>query len=145
VKKPRGPDGTSGSKRTLVSNAMKATSHPTREVILRELKEGPRSTMELEDVTGESRYNLYHHLSVLEDAQLVGSTITSGRTKAFELLTPKRPDVAFLVLDGGDEEEARVLAKVLEVLQAETSEGIPRADEICRAKMVFYYPWSKDE
>jgi len=124
---------------------MKATSHPTRELILRELKEGPRSTSELEDVTGESRYNLYHHLSVLEEAQLVRSAISSGRTKVFELLTPKRPDVAFMVLDSKDDEEAAVLEKVLEVLQAETSEEIPQADEIRRAKMVFYYPWSSDE
>ena len=145
MKKRKGRDGTSGSKRTLVSSAMRATSHPPREVILRELKEGPRSTMELEDATGESRYNLYHHLSVLEDAQLVRSAVSSGRTKVFELLTPKRPDVAFLVLDGGDREEARVLAKVLGVLQAESSEEIPRADEIRRAKMVFYYPWSNEE
>jgi len=124
---------------------MKATSHPTRELILRELKEGPRSTLELEDVTGEDRYNLYHHLSVLEDAQLVSSAISSGRTKVFELLTPKRPDVAFMVLDSKDDEEAAVLRKVLKVLQAETSGEIPQADEIRRAKMVFYYPWSSDE
>lgn len=145
MKKGRRTGGSPGSKRTLVSSAMKATSHPTRELILRELKEGPRSTSELEDATGESRYNLYHHLSVLEDARLVRSAITSGRAKVFELLTPKRPDVAFMVLDSKDDEEAVVLGKVLEVLQAETSEEIPRADEICRAKMVFYYPWSSDE
>ena len=90
-----GSSGGSDSKRTLVSSAVKATSHPTREVILRELKEGPRSTLELEEVTGESRYNLYHHLGVLEDAQLVTSSVSSGRTKVFELLKPKRPDVAF--------------------------------------------------
>ena len=145
MKKGRGAGGRSGSKRTLVSSAMKATSHPTRELILRELKEGPRSTLELEDVTGEDRYNLYHHLSVLEDAQLVSSAISSGRTKVFELLTPKRPDVAFMVLDSKDDEEAAVLRKVLKVLQAETSGEIPQADEIRRAKMVFYYPWSSDE
>jgi DNA-binding transcriptional ArsR family regulator len=124
---------------------MRATTHPTRELILRELKEGPRSTLELEDVTGESRYNLYHHLGVLEDAQLVKSAVISGRTKVFELLTPNRPEVAFVVLDGRDEGEAKVLKKVLKVLREETPEGIPRAHEIHRAKMVFYYPWSSEE
>jgi len=137
-----GSGGSSDSKRTLLSRAVKATSHPTREMILRELKEGPRSTLELEDVTGESRYNLYHHLGVLEDAQLVKSSVSSGRTKVFELRTPKRPDVAFMVLDGSNEDEARALRKILEILQEETSEEIPQPEEIRRAKMVFYYPWS---
>lgn len=140
-----GSSGGSDSKRTLLSSAVKATSHPTREVILRELKDGPRSTLELEDATGESRYNLYHHLGVLEDAQLVKSSVSSGRTKVFELLKPKRPEVAFVVLDASDEEEARALERILEVLQAETDEKIPRAGEIHRAKMVFYYPWSSED
>jgi len=145
VKKRRSTGSSTGSKRTLVSSAMRATSHPTREMILRELKDGPRSTLELEEVTGEDRYNLYHHLGVLEDARLVRSTLSSGRTKVFELLSPKRPDVAFMALDGEDEGEARALERVLQVLQEETGEEIPRADEIRRAKMVFYYPWSSEE
>lgn len=145
MKKRRGTGSSSGSKRTLVSSAMRATSHPTREMILRELKDGPRSTLELEEVTGEDRYNLYHHLGVLEEARLVRSKLSSGRTKIFELLSPKRPDVAFMALDGEDEGEARALKKVLQVLQEETGEEIPQAEEIRRAKMVFYYPWSSEE
>jgi len=124
---------------------MKATSHPTRELILRELKEGPRSTVELENLTGESRYNLYHHLGVLEEARLVRSTVSSGRTKVFELLTPKRPEVAYLELDSKDAEEAKVLEKVLKLLETEVPGGIPRAADIHRAKMVLYYPWSSEE
>lgn len=132
------------SKRTLASVAMKATSHPTRELILRELKEGPRSTLELEDATGEDRYNLYHHLGVLEDARLVTSSVGEGRTKTFELLETKRPEVAFLVLDRRDEEEAEVLDKVVDLLVRETPDGIPRASDVRRAKMVFYYSWSRE-
>ncbi|MDH3271136.1 MAG: winged helix-turn-helix domain-containing protein [Gemmatimonadota bacterium] len=145
MKKPRSGGEGSSPKRTLLSSATKATAHPTREVILRELGVGPRSTLELEEATGEDRYNLYHHLGVLEQAQLVGSSISSGRTKLFELLKPKRPEVAYLMLDGEDEEEAGVLRRVLEVLREERPEAIPRPDEIRRAKMVFYYPWSAEE
>ena len=145
MKRRKGTGSTSSSKRTLVSSAMKATSHPTRELILRELKEGPRSTLELEDVTRENRYNLYHHLGVLEEAHLVTSSVGTGRRKVFELLSPKRPGVAFLVLDGKDTEEARALGKVLEVLQAEMEEAIPHAAQIRRAKMIFYYPWSNED
>lgn len=143
--KRRSGSGGQPSKRTLLSSAVKATAHPTRELILRELREGPRSTLELEEVTGEDRYNLYHHLGVLEQARLVASSISSGRTKLFELLKPKRPEVAHLVLDAGNEEEAGVLARVLDVLREERPEAIPKAEEIRRAKMVFYYPWSTEE
>jgi DNA-binding transcriptional ArsR family regulator len=136
--------GSSDSKRTLATIAMKATSHPTRELILRELKEGPRSTLELEAATGEDRYNLYHHLGVLEDARLVTSSVGEGRTKTFELREAKRPEVAFLVLDRSDEEEAEILEKVVDLLERETPDGIPRASDVRRAKMVFYYSWSRE-
>lgn len=139
-------DGPStGSKRTLLSSAMKATSHPTREVILRELKDGTRSTLELEEATGESRYNLYHHLSVLEDAQLVRYDISEGRTKVFELSNPNRPEVSFIVLDGQNPEEAKGLEKVVELLRTESPGGLPHSTDIHRAKMMFYYPWSSEE
>lgn len=144
-KKRRDKKRRDDSKRTLASGAMKATSHPTRELILRELKEGPRSTLELEDATGEDRYNLYHHLGVLEEARLVTSSVGEGRTKTFELLEAKRPEVAFLVLDRRDEEEAEVLEKVVDLLVRETPDGIPRASDVRRAKMVFYYSWSREE
>ena len=138
-KRPSG-SGSSDSRRTLLSSAVSATAHPTRELILRELKEGARSALELEDVTGESRYNLYHHLGVLEDAQLITASLVDNRKKKrYELSKPSKPEVSLLILDQHDPEEMESLNRVLEHLD---SEAIPHADEICRAKMIFYYPWS---
>ena len=139
-KRPSG-SGSSGSRRTLLSSAVSATAHPTRELILRELKEGPSSALELEDVTGESRYNLYHHLGVLEDARLITASLVDNRKKKrYELSKPSKPEVSLLILDQHDTEEMETLKGVLKQLN---SEGIPHADEICRAKMIFYYPWSR--
>ena len=143
--KSTGKEKSSDSRRTLVSSSMSATAHPTRELILRTLKEGPQSTLDLEKVTGENRYNLYHHLSVLEDVPLITSSIGEGRSKVFELCNPKRPEVAFIVLDNGDKEEAKALKKILKLLDGETAEGVPHRRDIRRAKMVFYYPWSSEE
>jgi len=138
-KQPSG-SGSSDSRRTLLSSAVSATAHPTRELILRELKEGPRSAIELEDVTGESRYNLYHHLSVLEDAHLITASLVDNRkTKRYELSRPSKPEVSLLILDQHDADEMQMLKEVLEHLD---SENIPHADEVCRAKLIFYYPWS---
>ncbi len=50
-----------------------------------------------------------------------------------------------MVLDGENEREGRVLAKILDLLGTETPEGVPRAAEVRRAKLVFYYPWSTEE
>ena len=138
-KRPSG-SGSSDSRRTLLSEAVKAASHPTRDLILRELKEGTRSALELEDVTGESRYNLYHHLGVLEDAQLITARLVDNRKKKrYELSRPSKPEVSLLILDQHDTEETVTLKKVLGQLD---SEDIPNADDIIRAKMIFYYPWS---
>ena len=139
-KRPSG-SGSSDSRRTLLSEAVKAASHPTRDLILRELKEGARSALELEDVTGESRYNLYHHLGVLEDVQLITASLVDNRKKKrYELSRPSKPEVSLLILDQHDTEETVTLKKVLGQLD---SEDIPHADEIIRAKMIFYYPWSR--
>jgi len=143
--KSTGKEKSSDSRRTLVSSSMSATAHPTRELILRTLKEGPQSTLDLEKVTGENRYNLYHHLSVLEDVPLITSSIGEGRSKVFELYNPKRPEVAFIVLDSREKEEAKALKKILKLLDEETAEGVPHRRDIRRAKMVFYYPWSSEE
>lgn len=57
--------------RSYIRSATKAATHPVRSSILKSLKDSPKSTVELEEVTGEARYNLYHHLNSLEDVGLV--------------------------------------------------------------------------
>ena len=57
--------------RTYLKSAIKAASHPIRNKILKILKAGPQSTPSLEKETGENRYNLYHHLDVLVNSDLV--------------------------------------------------------------------------
>ena len=144
MKKPR-EQLTNRGARTYLAHAVKAASHPVRREILKTLKEGPLSSVDLEDKLGESRYNLYHHLNVLEDVPLITSSIGEGRSKVFELYNPKRPEVAFVVLDSRDKEEAKALKKILKLLDEETAEGVPHRRDIRRAKMVFYYPWSSEE
>lgn len=140
------PDG-SGEKegRSYASMAMRATAHPTRETLLRALADKPRSTVELEEITGESRYNLYHHLDTLEQLNLVGHRVSEGRTKEFFLRQVKKPDVAYLLLDGDVPEEQAMLREVLEVVERHLPGKIPSASRIRRGKLLFFYPWSKDE
>ena len=57
--------------RSYIKTATKAATHPVRSSILKSLKDSAKSTVELEEITGEARYNLYHHLNLLEDVDLV--------------------------------------------------------------------------
>ena len=83
-------DGGDKEGRAYASAAMRVTAHPTRETILRTLEEKPRSTVELEKITGESRYNLYHHLAILERLNLIGHRVDEGQTKEFFLTQTHR-------------------------------------------------------
>ena len=44
--------------RTYLAHAVKAATHPVRRDILKSLKKGPQSTIDLEEELKESRYNL---------------------------------------------------------------------------------------
>ena len=132
-------------RRSYASTAMRATAHPTRETILRALQEKPLSTVELESITKESRYNLYHHLATLEQLGLVGHRIGEGRTKEFFLLQARKPDVAYLLLDAKVPEEREMLQEILEVLDRHIPGKITSISKIHRGKLLFFYPWSGEE
>jgi DNA-binding transcriptional ArsR family regulator len=59
-------------------------NHPTRISILETLQQGKKTTNELEQLIGENRVNLYHHLNILENEALIISEI-NNRQKYFEL------------------------------------------------------------
>lgn len=132
------------SGRAYMSEVVKAAAHPTRQAILRALEQEARTTVELEEETGENRYHLYHHLAVLEDAGLVTSRVI-GKAKEFSLLKPKRPEAAYLELDRGDPGERDKLERLLEVVRSITDDGIPNLEKVTRARLMLSYPWSPDE
>jgi DNA-binding transcriptional ArsR family regulator len=134
----------SGSSRAYLSDVVKAAAHPTRQAILRALEKEPRTTMELEETTGENRYHLYHHLAVLEGAGMVRSQVV-GKAKEFSLLKPKKPESVYLELDGEDPAEKEKLAALLEVVRTITGDGVPKLDKVTRARVMLSYPWSPNE
>ena len=93
--------------RTYLAHAVKAATHPVRRDILKSLKKGPQSTVDLEEELNESRYNLYHHLDVLSSAGLVKESVSKsgGKVRHFSLKEPKRPEMAVLLFDEKDLQE----------------------------------------
>ena len=133
-----------GTTRSYTNEVVKAAAHPTRQGILKALEKDPRTTVELEEITGENRYHLYHHLSVLEGAGLVASRVV-GKAKEFSLRKPKKPEAVYLQLDRADPEEKDKLDTLLKVVAEITDEGIPNLQKVTRARLMLSYPWSPEE
>lgn len=133
------------SGRSYAADAIKATSHPTRALILKALRDESRSTVELEELTGENRYNLYHHLDVLQQVGLVGFRMGDNRMKEFHLRKPKRPDTAFLQLEHDDPEDVEKLERMVGVLGEMFADEIPNLDKVTRMRIILSYPWSVEE
>ena len=70
-KESKNPAGMNKGARVYLANATKAVAHPIRLSMLKILKVSPKSTAELQEETGADRYNLYHHLNVLVESDLV--------------------------------------------------------------------------
>jgi DNA-binding transcriptional ArsR family regulator len=133
-----------GSPRSYTADAIKAASHPTRQAILKRLQKGGCSTVELEKITGENRYNLYHHLSVLEQVGLVGSRLL-GKVKEFFLKKQRKPETAFIQLERDDPEEKEQLDRLLDVVEELLPDEIPHLKKAKRARLILSFPWSNTE
>ena len=96
--------------------SIKAAAHPTRQSLLRILKERDHSTIELERRTGESRYNLYHHLQKLQEVGLIGSRLSDGRAKTYYLADEGLTGEQFYQLERTRVQDPRKLDQVLEAL-----------------------------
>jgi len=138
------PKKPKGSPRSYTADAIKAASHPTRQAILKRLQKGDCSTVELEEITGENRYNLYHHLSVLEQVGLVGSRLL-GKVKEFFLKKPRKPETAFIQLERNDPEEREQLERLLEVVEELLPDEVPHLKKATRARLMLSFPWSDSD
>ena len=112
--------------RTYLEGAVKAASHPIRNQILRSLKEGPMSTIDLEGLIGENRYNLYHHLQVLVKTNLIHEDDSVGKTKLYKINIQKKPDIAVLLFDQNDiNNNLQSWYKILNILESIEGQKIP--------------------
>ena len=132
--------------RTYLAHAVKAATHPVRREILKSLKKGPQSTVDLEGELKESRYNLYHHLDVLSSAGLVkeSSSKSGGKIRHFALKEPKRPELAVLLFDEAElEQDPKGREQLLDALEELEGKPIPHRDKVVSAEIQLRYPWSK--
>ena len=105
--------------------SIEAAAHPTRQTLLRILKERDHSTIELERRTGESRYNLYHHLQKLQEVGLIDSRLSDGRAKTYFLADEGYSGDQFYQLEAGRLSDPTLLTHVLEALSAALGQPVP--------------------
>ena len=132
--------------RTYLAHAVKAATHPVRREILKSLKKGPQSTVDLEGELKESRYNHYHHLDVLSSAGLVkeSSSKSGGKTRHFALKEPKRPELAVMLFDEAElKHDPEGREHLLDALEELEGKPIPHRDKVVSAEIQLRYPWSK--
>ncbi|MFC2168217.1 ArsR/SmtB family transcription factor [Acidobacteriota bacterium] len=144
ARKPRKNPSTQKPQRSYIRPATKAATHPVRAQILKALKESDKSTVELESVTGEARYNLYHHLHALEQRDFISYDMRDNKTKLYHLKNRENPEEAVIVLDENDikknKDKFKLLINTLSEIQGEKIQAYKR---IVNAEICLYYSQKK--
>jgi DNA-binding transcriptional ArsR family regulator len=126
--------------RTYLKSAVKAASHPVRSKILKTLKAGSMSTPDLEEAVGENRYNLYHHLDVLIESDLIHEIDSGKKSKYYQLNTPKKPNVAVFIFTEEDFiKDFSTWNKMLDGLEKIEGGKIPIRGKIIQAEIHLSY------
>ena len=126
--------------RTYLKSAVKAASHPVRSKILKTLKAGSMSTPDLEEAVGENRYNLYHHLDVLIESDLIHEIRSGKKSKYYQLNTPKKPNVAVFIFTEEDFiKDFSTWNKMLDGLEKIEGGKIPIRGKITQAEIHLTY------
>jgi len=122
--------------RTYLKNTVKAASHPVRNKILKALKGGAMSTPDLEEALNESRYNLYHHLDVLVNSNLIIEKKHSSKAKHYELTTEDKPGASVFIFTEDDfKKDYPTWNSLLNVLEILEGEKIPIRGKIVQAEI----------
>ncbi len=128
----------SRSRRLQTDPYIKAASHPTRQTILKNLRENDAlTTIELQKLTGEDRYNLYHHLAKLQDAGLVDYELEDSRAKKYFLSSGEDTVERFFYIEGSDPKTKQALAEVLKVLAGSSDSTLPGSEDVESVTVIF--------
>ena len=118
-------------KRKGVPKNISSVSHPTRKAIVEELKEKNQTTLDLEQSLDESRYNLYHHLEVLESQGIIEKG-KEGKLKVYKLRKGVSPIVLEVEALPKEKHETfkQLLNKILQLWKEKEIKNIDEIDEV---------------
>ena len=128
----------SRTRRLMTDPYIKAASHPTRQTILKNLHENDAlTTIELQKLTGEDRYNLYHHLAKLQEAGLVDYELEGSRAKKYFLSSDEGTVERYFHVEGSDPATKQALAEVLKVLAGSSESTLPSTEDVESVTVIF--------
>ena len=128
----------SKSRRLQTDPTIAAASHPTRQTILKNLQQNDAlTTIELQKLTGEDRYNLYHHLAKLQEAGLVDYELEGSRAKKYFLSSDEDTSERFFYIEGNDPNTKQALAGVLKVLAGSSDSTLPVSEDVESVTVIF--------
>jgi len=128
----------SPSRRLQTDPYIKAASHPTRQTILKSLQENDAlTTIELQKLTGEDRYNLYHHLAKLQEAGLVDYELEDSRAKKYFLNSDEDLVERFFYLEPSDSKSRRAISGLLMVLADSSESTLPSTEDVESVSVIF--------
>ena len=117
---------------------IKAASHPTRQTILKNLQENDAlTTIELQKLTGEDRYNLYHHLAKLQEAGLVENELEDSRAKKYFLNSDEGTVERFFYLEPSDSKSRQAISGLLMVLAGSSESTLPSTEDVESVSVIF--------
>jgi DNA-binding transcriptional ArsR family regulator len=126
------------SRRLQTDPYIKAASHPTRQTILKNLQENDAlTTIELQKLTGEDRYNLYHHLAKLQEAGLVDYELEDSRAKKYFLNSDQDTIERFFYLERSDAKARRTISELLMVLASSSESTLPGTEDVESVSIIF--------
>ena len=128
----------SQSSRRQTDPYIKVAAHPTRQTILKSLQENDAlTTIQLQELTGEDRYNLYHHLAKLQDAGLVDYELEDSRAKRYFLSSNEDTAERFIYLERSDPKARRTISELLMVLAGSSESTLPSSEDVESVSLIF--------
>ena len=102
--------------------------------------------IDLVDVlTNEDRYNLYHHLNVLENSGLIkiDNDKSEGKLKFYKMNYPKKPIMAAFNFDNSDiKEKTDLCNKLYETIEKIEDYDLPNTKKVCKIEIYLTYDWN---
>jgi len=128
-----------------IQAALSAASNPLRKKIIKYMKEGASTTLDLVEKTNENRYNIQHHLKVLEDNKLIklNKKKSEGKIQYYEMNYVDKPTIAAFSFDEEDiKEKSKQCNQLYKLLQEMENYPIPKTN-ISKIEVYITYDWSK--
>ena len=130
--------------RIYVDAALSAATHPVRKQILKLVKDKSMSTVDFEKRLNESRYNLYHHLNLLEETGLlkVDNEKSEGRLKYYKMNYFDKPAMAAFNFDENDiVKKSDLCNKLYKTIEKIEDYNLPDTKKICKIEVYLTYDW----